>query len=325
MAKNKFCIFTTIAFYFSSYSFNVFAFNQPNFFILHPGYYDNQNFLADITLVPCTLANKINSLCFKLSVKSTPIEDGPYCPKTIHDIGGIYPYDGPTNPGLRVLSRALFEDMEKDGLDIIDNEGNIRIQLIDTRDKPISSEYTYCIEAVKDLRLKLHYFIPALPRFATEPTSMEGASNIVGLSFNGVPINGTPPSVIDGIPNAPSGLPALDPCGGHINEGFYHSHIFPETINQKLIKNNIFEVQCEAIYQKYDSALIGYAMDGFPIYGSADLFGKEPDNLDQCSGHITSTLHYPWGIYHYHAASNDPVNIPRCLKGELAEQVLIVE
>ncbi|MBU2713517.1 YHYH protein [Zooshikella harenae] len=215
--------------------------------------------------------------------------------------------------------------MEKDGFDIIDEDGNIRYRLIDTRDKPLKSDYAYCIEAIKDLSLKLHYFIPALPRFAAEPNSMEGAVNIVGLSFNGVPINGTPPSVINGIPNAPSGLPALDPCGGHINEGFYHSHIFPETINAKLRKNNIIAVKCEAIYQKFDSELIGYAMDGFPIYGSTDLFGKVPDNLDQCSGHVASTLHYPWGIYHYHAVSNDPVNIPRCLKGELAEQVLIVE
>ncbi|MBU2713516.1 hypothetical protein KCG35_20870, partial [Zooshikella sp. WH53] len=81
--------FITLAFCFSCYSFKIFAYSQPNLFILNPAFYDSQNFLSDIKLTHCTLQNKVKSLCFKLSVKSTPIEDGPYCPKTINEVGGI--------------------------------------------------------------------------------------------------------------------------------------------------------------------------------------------------------------------------------------------
>ncbi|WP_163832548.1 YHYH protein [Spartinivicinus ruber] len=299
----------------------------PHRTVLNPAYYNNEHFLEDISLVQCTLENKQQSLCFQLKVKSNAIEDGPYCPETVNDVGGIYPYDGKTNPGLRVLNKDLFEDMEKDGYDIIDDKGNIRVAIFDpSQPDNRDPELAYCIEVEPDYRLKLTYLIPASPRFAEEPTPMATAANIVGLSLVGVPINGLPPSVTDSFPGtSPGNLPALDPCGGHINEGFYHSHMFPETINKKLHKNGITEVQCTNIYQKEPTALIGYAMDGFPIYASLELPGSPARDLDKCNGHFGPTLHYPWGEYHYHAIHDENVDIPRCLKGVLAKDQLIVE
>lgn len=295
--------------------------------ILNPVYFDSKYFLEEILIVECTLENKQQSLCFKLKVKSNAINDGPYCPKTVNDTGGIYPYDGKTNPGLRVLKRNLFEDMEKDGYDIVDNKGNIRITLFDpTKPDNRNPNYAYCVEVEANYSLQLTYLIPAYPRFASQPTPMAGASDIVGLSLIGVPVNGLPPSVADSFPGtSPGSIPALDPCGGHVNEGFYHSHIFPETINRMLHKNHISDVQCTNVYQKSPSALIGYAMDGYPIYASHEHSDVPAKNLDECNGHFSPTLHYPWGEYHYHASHESTVNIPNCLKGVLAKNQLIVE
>ena len=301
--------------------------SHPGFLILNPDYYNQDHFLEVISTVPCTLENGRESRCFKLKVKSNAVEDGPYCPRSVTEVGGIYPYDGVTNPGLRVLDYSLFLDMENDGYDIIDDDGNIRVAILD-RSKPDDRDpdHAYCIEVPPDFDLTLTYLIPAFPKFAEKPTPMDTAANTVGLSLIGVPINGLPPSVTDSFPGTrPGNLPALDPCGGHVNEGFYHSHIFPETINKKLRDNNINEVQCTNIYQIPSTGLIGYTMDGFPIYASLESPGRKAKHLDQCNGHFGPTRHYPWGVYHYHAMHDENVNIPRCLRGVMAKNQLIVE
>ncbi|WP_157497033.1 YHYH protein [Hahella ganghwensis] len=297
--------------------------------VLNPVFYNQEHFLEDISLVECELTNEKNSLCFKLKVKSNPVPNGPFCPETIHDIGGVYPYDGETNPGLRVLKRDLFEDMEKDGYDIVDDDGNIRFVMLKAGEPPnMDPDLAYCIEVEPDNTLQLTYFIPAFPRFASSPTPMEDAAHIVGLSLIGMPINGLPPSVANGIPGAPTGagsMPALDACGGHINEGFYHSHIFPETINEIFADNQISEVRCESVFPKGPGDLIGFAMDGFPIYTPLAVNGTVPQDLDDCGGHFGPTAHYPFGTYHYHSSLENEVNIPRCLSGVIAENQLVVE
>ncbi|OZG71219.1 hypothetical protein BTA51_21455 [Hahella sp. CCB-MM4] len=299
--------------------------------VLNPMFYDSEHFLEDISVISCELENGKNSLCFKLKVKSNPVPNGPYCPETINDIGGVYPYDGATNPGLRVLKRDLFEDMEHDGYDIVDDNGNIRFVMLRPGEQPnLDPDLSYCIEVEPDNTLQLTYIIPVFPRFASKPTPMDDAMDIVGLSLIGMPINGLPPSVANGIPGAPSGLgsmPALDACGGHINEGFYHSHIFPETINQIYADHQISEIRCEEVYQKGSGDLLGYAMDGFPIYTDLPVSGNHPQNLDSCGGHFGPTIHYPFGMYHYHASLDNElnVNIPLCLTGLMAKEQLIVE
>ncbi|WLQ14213.1 YHYH protein [Hahella aquimaris] len=296
---------------------------------LIPSYFDKEHFLEDISIERCELKNGYQSLCYKLKVKSNPVENGPYCPETINDIGGVYPYDGATNPGLRVLKRDLFEDMEADGYDIVDDDGNIRFIMIKTGEIPnLDPDLSYCIEVEPDNTLQLSYMIPVFSWHAQESTPMDDASKIVGLSLIGMPINGLPPSVANGIPGAPTGvgsMPALDACGGHINEGFYHSHIFPETINEIYAKHHIGEVRCEAVYPKGSGDLVAYAMDGYPIYTHLDMNGATPTGLDECNGHFGPTIHYPTGMYHYHSSSAEDVNIPRCLKGVMAKQQLIVE
>jgi hypothetical protein len=47
--------------------------------------------------------------------------------------------------------------------------------------------------------------------------------------------------------------------------------------------------------------VIGFALDGFPIYGDRDIKGKQltAKNLDQCNGIYSATPEFPKGIYHY--------------------------
>ena len=49
------------------------------------------------------------------------------------------------------------------------------------------------------------------------------------------------------------------------------------------------------------SHVIGFALDGFPIYGDRDIKGKQitAKNLDQCNGINSATPEFPKGIYHY--------------------------
>lgn len=54
------------------------------------------------------------------------------------------------------------------------------------------------------------------------------------------------------------------------------------------------------------SALIGFILDGYPIYGPQEANGSAPTGLDACNGHTHATAEYPNGIYHYHVVSSPP-------------------
>lgn len=303
--------------------------NDPTSHAIEP--YNEKNLLESIRIVDCKLNDGSLGACYRIPVQSTPLEDGPYCPESLDDTGGIFIYDGETNPGLRVMNREFFEDMEADGYDIIDEDGELRtIELALSRGDKTPPEAApskgHCVEVVTDPSLTLTYYIPVNPSKADQVRAMDDASDIVGLSFSGVPINGQPPTVSGGVDGQGTGagnVPALDACGGHINEGFYHNHIFAETINAKYVRHGIEDVECTAVPQIEDDEWIGLAMDGYPIYGREEA-GDRPTDLDACNGHVAATAEYPEGVYHYHAKYDAIVDIPDCLSGTLAEQPLEV-
>ena len=73
--------------------------------------------------------------------------------------------------------------------------------------------------------------------------------------------------------------------------GQYHYHVEPLGITAK----------------NGSSALIGFLLDGFPVYGPVEN-GKRLTNadLDELHGHTGATADYPTGIYHYHVTAEDP-------------------
>jgi hypothetical protein len=83
----------------------------------------------------------------------------------------------------------------------------------------------------------------------------------------------------------------VDKCAGHPTPdiGAYHYHGLPNCVTAKVDKVS------------KPSHIIGFALDGFPIYGDRDNKGKQvtAKNLDQCNGVNNATPEFPKGIYHY--------------------------
>jgi hypothetical protein len=83
----------------------------------------------------------------------------------------------------------------------------------------------------------------------------------------------------------------VDKCAGHPipDSGAYHYHGLSICVTAKVDKI------------AKPSHVIGFALDGFPIYGDRDIKGKQitAKNLDQCNGIISATPEFPKGIYHY--------------------------
>lgn len=269
----------------------------------------NTTSLISFETVTATLEDGTSAECFQLTFSSNPVESGPFCPETIDDIGGLGFYDGATDPGFQVLKADLFNAMEADGYDIVDDDGNINID--DFNSGPVNQDFSYCLEAAPDNDLQLTFLIPAVPKLASSNNDID-TIELVGVSIDGAPINGDPPSVANPGREVAGNIPSLDPCGGHNDPaGYYHWHFVAETMNQVLDANTITDVSCTLIEQVVDTKLIGFAKDGFPIYA----YGVEPDDLDDCGGRTAATTEYPDGTYHYVASNTDAPNVPKCLKG----------
>ncbi len=111
----------------------------------------------------------------------------------------------------------------------------------------------------------------------------------MGVAVNGVPIfnqyaaGGSP---LTGEINS------FDQYYGHPQQqGMYHYHAEPNYLTAL----------------KGKDALIGFLLDGFPVYGPTEG-GKTITNadLDAYHGHTSVTADYPSGIYHYHTTASDP-------------------
>lgn len=274
----------------------------------------NGSSLVSFETVTATLEDGTSAECFQLVFSSNPVESGPFCPETLDDTGGLGFYDGATDPGFQVMKAELFNAMEADGYDIVDDEGNIHID--DFNSGPADADLSYCLEAAPNNDLLLTFLIPATPKLASYNNDID-TIELVGVSIDGAPINGNPPSVANPGREVAGNIPSLDPCGGHHDPaGYYHWHFIPETINQVLDAHNITEVSCILIDQVTDTQLVGFAKDGFPIYA----YAVEPDDLDDCGGRTAATDEYPDGVYHYVASTTEAPNVPKCLKGVAARE-----
>lgn len=275
----------------------------------------NSASLISFETTTATLEDGTTADCFRITFSSNPVANGPFCPETINDVGGMGFYDGATNPGLRVFAADLLNDIEADGYDMVNTDGTVNIN--DFSGGPTDPNKSYCLDAASNDNLTLTFTIPAVPKLAGSNNDI-GEVELIGLSLDGVPINGAPPSAVNG-PGGMGGsqinFPSIDPCGGHNDPaGYYHWHFIPEVINQVLIAQGITQVTCTNITQTTDVKLVGFAKDGFPIYA----YASEPTDLDDCGGRTAATSEYPDGVYHYVASTTDAANVPVCLKGVAA-------
>ncbi|WP_159473354.1 YHYH protein [Dyadobacter sp. 3J3] len=130
--------------------------------------------------------------------------------------------------------------------------------------------------------------IPVDPKVAT--THAATPLGPIGVSLNGVPFFNQYAG-----PNQPltSEATSFDQYWGHPQQtGQYHYHVEPLYLTT--VKTS-------------KSALLGFLLDGFPVYGPEEN-GTLVNiaSLDVYHGHTLATTDYPGGIYHYHITSSDP-------------------
>ena len=126
--------------------------------------------------------------------------------------------------------------------------------------------------------------IPAQPACAA--STSDTAMDAIGVASNGVVFFNQYAAG-----NAPltSEIASFDLYAGHpAMRGNYHYHLEPSFLTAS-----------------NKSALIGWALDGFPVYGPQNPGGSTPV-LDACNGEFGATPEFPGGIYHYHASSAPP-------------------
>jgi YHYH protein len=131
--------------------------------------------------------------------------------------------------------------------------------------------------------------IPIYPKVATNHAATP--MGVMGVSLNGVPFYNQYAGV-----NTPltSEIASFDKYYGHPDaKGAYHYHVEPLYLTT--IKST-------------KSGLMGFLLDGFPVYGPNEESGTvvSNSNLDVYHGHTHATVDYPSGIYHYHFTSTSP-------------------
>jgi len=289
--------------------------------------------LVSSTLTSCTLDDGTTTTCHELSFNANRVRNGnalindelgPFCPSGVTTTdGGVGVYDGNSGPGFQNLNQRLWNNMVADGFDIINESNNtVCIQDPGAGNDPALAAFcdAYCLEASADDSLIITFLIPVSPVNNGSITTV-GTVEPVGVSLDGVPITGSPPSVV----NFGNGnIPSIDHCGGHHDpSGYYHWHAIAESADAMHEANGTSgQADCSARITQNSTALGGYARDGYPIYGYQDNINgtvSTPNNLDSCSGHTGATTDFPEGIYHYHASLDAP-NLPTCITGASVNQ-----
>ena len=146
------------------------------------------------------------------------------------------------------------------------------------------------------------------PVLGSTPQTRDAA---LGVAVNGVPIydyTGGGEMTLDDLKHHQEQhdtlqTEQLDVCGGHAGRGDdYHYHVKPTCMIEQM-KN------------AGDAAIIGWAFDGFPIYGDNNPDGTPitMGELDVCNGKTDDTY-----IYRYHTSTQAPYII-QCLMGEVGD------
>ena len=133
--------------------------------------------------------------------------------------------------------------------------------------------------------------IPIKPAKAKSPT--QTSLGPIGVSINGVPFYNQyegPNTATDLIVPGQGVARSLDGSTGHpAQQGRYHYHMIPDSLLLSTEDN-----------------FLGFAADGFPIYGPKNPDSLNVSGLDDCNGEYGPTPDFPDSIYHYHTISVAP-------------------
>lgn len=168
--------------------------------------------------------------------------------------------------------------------------------------QPSSKAYRYDRNPnfIREQRVLLN--LPAHPKIAARPSCLP--MGMIGFATTGVAIF----NAIDAQGRDAPAHEIQDHCNGHPERnGQYHYHDFSNCIPDLGGKAG------------RHSDLVGYALDGFGIYGLYEGNGRVMTNadLDECHGHIGKVV---WDgqevkMYHYHLTREYPYTLG-CFRGQ---------
>jgi len=301
--------------------------------------------------VECTLEGGFRTDCLQITLAPNPPDylaatsGAPLCPVIGQFVreSGVFFYDAgaitvdlPRIGNLLLnLEGNIYNFLESSGFDIIDEDGNARIEDPANILDPDQTLFSFCVQGTpSDNAVTIRIPVRPLPlQTARTLTSNE----FYGVHVDGIPMMGPVPSMTGGIdgtlPPAVAKPTPVDFCGGRIGaEGFYQLHLAPENTTP------VFSTGCPARPNPGQALLTGYARDGYPVYGPLDSNGSAPEGLDECNGHTLSTNEFIEPIYHYHVrpADNSVVvaggnsfltGFSSCFKGDpvRASEALVVD
>ncbi|MBU2997113.1 YHYH protein [Cellulophaga baltica] len=267
---------------------------------------------------------------------------GPWCPDNISDDaskGGVWAVDGELydidGEFIKNLGNLLGDDTwmlyDKETGEI--TKTKTKDECNDAANPNVGEEYkNYCVECLPSYVTGMShtYYIPVTPKKAEKaykflkghpgggpndgerperpkdgerpagppPGENSTAPSNRGIAFNGVVFNA--PAPVDAILSAYTIAP-FDDAGGHINlhEG-YHYHA-ATGVSKKIAQDD------------NHAPMIGYAMDGYPIYANTDADGNEATDLDESRGHYDEIRGY-----HYHVDKAGSNNFIDGLRGVYA-------
>ena len=270
--------------------------------------FSEASLLQTPAIVNCTLSGGAKTQCISLTFSTTPkdYKTGPWCPRNIKDgadKGGIWLDDGKIYDVDGKFISNVDQFYDDDFWKMYDSEtGDINVT--DTKEECAAAArpdvdpkyYNHCVEcqpSYMDEDASATYVIPLNPVRATRQSKARGG---VGVSLSGVKLDSSAPvnAILDAHTLAP-----FDDCGGHVNLHVgYHIHAERGCGKQISVEDE-------------HAAMIGYAMDGYPIHAQKDKVGQEPSDLDSCRGHNIQEIGY-----HYHAADPAKNETLPCLTGQ---------
>jgi YHYH protein len=194
------------------------------------------------------------------------------------------------------------KDSNKDGIDNVKISNDKQFLIIESQGYPNHPTAVFPNSGnPNSIRVqKFTFRLPLIPKLADKITRLPMGP--VGMALNGVVFFN--PFEMEGM-NAVEGYSEvwLDSCCGHPQQtGVYHYHKYPTCVKSPFKDDG-----------KQHSPVIGFAFDGFPLYGPYESEGvmakdlEKSNALDVCSGHIDDIRGY-----HYHVT---PGRFPYILGG----------
>jgi len=141
--------------------------------------------------------------------------------------------------------------------------------------------------------------LPAHPKLASRPSCLP--MGMIGIAIDGVALF----NALDDAHRDALAHETQDLCEGHPQRrGIYHYHSIPPCLTGSTVRSQ--------------EQLVGYALDGIPIFGPRDSNGKllTDADLDACHGHVgwVTLRGKRVRIYHYNATLEYPYTLG-CFRG----------